>query len=70
VAIYLNHAASTPISDISLAEFNKQLQQIGNPSSLHNFGRDRRRALEEAREKIAKFIDCAPSEIIFTGYGN
>ena len=69
VAIYLDHAASTPISDISLAEFNKQLQRIGNPSSLHNFGRDQRRALEEAREKIATFIDCAPSEIIFTGSG-
>ena len=38
-------------------------------SSLHNFGRDQRRALEEAREKIATFIDCAPSEIIFTGSG-
>mgnify|MGYP003345578764 FL=1 len=69
MAIYLDHAASTPISDISLAEFNKQLQQIGNPSSLHNFGRDQRRALEEAREKIAAFINCAPSEIIFTGSG-
>ena len=69
MAIYLDHAASTPISDISLAEFNKQLQRIGNPSSLHNFGRDQRRALEEAREKIATFIDCAPSEIIFTGSG-
>ena len=69
MAIYLDHAASTPISDIALAEFNKQLQQIGNPSSLHNFGRDQRRALEEAREKIATFINCAPSEIIFTGSG-
>jgi cysteine desulfurase len=69
VAIYLDHAATTPISEIALAEFNKQLQQIGNPSSLHNFGREQRRALEEAREKIANFISCAPSEIIFTGSG-
>ena len=69
MAIYLDHAATTPISEISLAEFNKQLSKIGNPSSLHNFGRDQRRALEEAREKIAKFIDCQAGEIIFTASG-
>lgn len=69
MAIYLDHAATTPISEISLAEFNKQLKQIGNPSSLHNFGREQRRALEEAREKIAAFINCAPSEVIFTASG-
>lgn len=69
MAIYFDHAATTPITEIALAEFNKQLQQIGNPSSLHNYGRDQRRALEEAREKIAEFIHCAPSEIIFTGSG-
>ena len=69
MAIYMDHAATTPISDIALEEFNKRLKQIGNPSSLHNFGRDQRRALEEAREEIAKFIDCHPSEIIFTASG-
>ena len=69
MAIYLDHAATTPISEVSLAEFNNRLQQIGNPSSLHNYGREQRRALEEAREKIAAFIDCAPSEIIFTASG-
>lgn len=69
MAIYMDHAATTPISDIALSEFNKHLKQIGNPSSLHNFGREQRRALEEAREQIAKFIDCHPSEIIFTASG-
>ena len=69
MAIYMDHAATTPISEVALAEFNKQLKQIGNPSSLHNFGREQRRSLEEAREKIAKFIDCQPSEIIFTASG-
>ena len=69
MAIYIDHAATTPISEIALAEFNKRLKEIGNPSSLHNFGRDQRKALEEAREKIAKFINCQPSEIIFTASG-
>ena len=69
MAIYMDHAATTPINELALAEFNKNLKQIGNPSSLHNFGREQRRALEEAREKIARFINCKPSEIIFTSSG-
>ena len=69
MAIYLDHAATTPISEIALAEFHKQLKEIGNPSSLHIFGRETRRALEEAREKIASYLNCAPSEIIFTASG-
>ena len=69
MAIYMDHAATTPISEIALAEFNKQLREIGNPSSLHIFGRETRRSLEEAREKLAAFIGCAPSEIIFTASG-
>ena len=69
MAIYMDHAATTPITDPVLAEFNKQLKQLGNPSSLHAYGRDTRRALEEAREKIANFLRCQPSEIIFTASG-
>lgn len=69
MAIYMDHAATTPINEVALAEFNKHLTDIGNPSSLHTFGRTQRRALEEAREKIADFIHCYPSEIIFTSSG-
>jgi len=69
MAIYMDHAATTPITDIALAEFNRQLKEVGNPSSLHIFGRETRRALEEAREKLAKYLSCAPSEIIFTASG-
>lgn len=69
MAIYMDHAATTPITEIALSEFNRQLKEIGNPSSLHVFGRETRRALEEAREKLARFIGCAPGEIIFTASG-
>ena len=69
MAIYMDHAATTPITDPVLAEFNKQLKQLGNPSSLHAYGRETRRALEESREKIANFLKCQPSEIIFTASG-
>ena len=69
MAIYMDHAATSPITDSVLAEFNKQLKKLGNPSSLHAYGRETRRALEEAREKIANFLHCQPSEIIFTASG-
>ena len=69
MAIYMDHAATSPITDSVLAEFNKQLKQLGNPSSLHAYGRETRRALEESREKIANFLHCQPSEIIFTASG-
>ena len=46
-----------------------QLQQLGNPSSLHTHGRATRKTLEDAREAIAKKIDCLASEVIFTASG-
>lgn len=45
------------------------LSQVGNPSSLHTDGRAARKSVEDAREKLARAIDCLPSEIIFTGSG-
>ena len=45
------------------------LSQVGNPSSLHTHGRAARKSVEDAREKLARAIDCLPSEIIFTGSG-
>ena len=42
---------------------------IGNPSSLHTDGRAVRKQVEDARDLLAKSIECAPSEIIFTGSG-
>jgi cysteine desulfurase len=48
---------------------SEQLQQLGNPSSLHTHGRATRKSLEDAREAIAKKIDCLASEVIFTASG-
>ena len=69
MSIYLDHAATSPLRPVALSALNEQLKEIGNPSSLHTFGRDTRRALEEAREKLAKFVSASPSEIIFTSSG-
>ena len=48
---------------------SEQLQQLGNPSSLHTHGRATRKSLEDAREAIAKKVDCLASEVIFTASG-
>ena len=67
--VYLDNAATTPISEVALQAFIEQSRQIGNASSLHTYGRTVRKEVEEAREKIASLIGCHASEIIFTGSG-
>ena len=52
--IYLDHAATTPISQRALALVAEQMAVLGNPSSLHFDGRHVREAVESAREQIAE----------------
>jgi len=68
-SIYVDHAATTPMSPAAFLAMSDQLQQLGNPSSLHTHGRATRKTLEDAREVIAKKIDCLASEVIFTASG-
>lgn len=68
-SIYVDHAATTPMSPAAVSAISEQMQQLGNPSSLHSHGRATRKALEDAREKIAAQVDCLPSEVIFTASG-
>ena len=68
-SIYLDHAATTPMVEEALIAMTAQLARIGNPSSLHTHGRATRKALEDAREIIAKEVGCLPSEVIFTASG-
>ena len=49
--------------------YQDAMLQIGNASSLHTFGRDARRRVEEAREAIAAVAHCEASEVIFTASG-
>jgi cysteine desulfurase len=66
---YLDHAATTPMSAAALAAFVTEAQRTGNASSLHSAGRTARRAVEEARETLAKSLGARPSEVIFTSGG-
>lgn len=67
--VYFDNAATTPVSEVALQAFIKQSREVGNPSSLHTFGRNARKELEEAREKLAELIDAHSTELIFTGSG-
>ncbi|HWR45341.1 cysteine desulfurase NifS [Sporomusa sp.] len=68
--IYFDHSATTPV-DREVAELMLEYmtEKYGNPSSVHAFGRETRKAVEEAREKVAALINAAPNEIFFTSGG-
>src|SRR4051812_18891010 len=68
-AVYLDHAASTPMYPEAVAAMTAQLTQLGNPSSLHAPGRAARRVVEESRETVAQALNCRPGEVVFTSGG-
>ncbi len=68
-AVYLDHAASTPMVPEAVAAMTEQLVRTGNASSLHAAGRAARRVVEEGRERIAAALGARPSEVVFTSGG-
>jgi len=67
---YLDHAATTPLRDEVLEAMLPYLKEsFGNPASVYAAGRQAKKGLEEAREKVAAAIGSEPSEVIFTGGG-
>lgn len=69
MTIYLDYAATTPLRKEVFDCYVGFLQQLGNPSSVHSSGQKVRRALEEARESLARSVDCNRNEVIFTSGG-
>jgi cysteine desulfurase len=70
MAIYLDHAATTPLHPEVLEAMLPYLtEHHGNPSSIHASGRRARQGLDEAREEIAALIGAKPREIVFTASG-
>ena len=67
--VYLDHAATSPIRASVLELYVATLSEIGNPASVHSFGQHSRQILEQAREEIAKAINCDRNEVIFTSGG-
>src|SRR3954463_3004908 len=68
-AVYLDHAATTPMHPVAIEAMTAALATVGNASSLHTTGRAARRRMEEARETLAGLLGARPSEIILTGGG-
>ncbi len=68
--IYLDYNATTPIDREVAAAMRPFLhEKFGNPSSMHRFGIEARRAVETARIQVASLLDCRPEEVIFTSGG-
>ena len=68
---YFDNAATTRTDDEVLKEMLPYFSQsYGNPSSIYKIGRENRKAVEEAREKVAKAINVEPNEIYFTAGGS
>lgn len=68
---YFDNAATTRVKNEVFEEMLPYLkEEFGNPSSMYTIGRKSRRAVEEAREKVAKLINAKSNEIYFTGCGS
>ena len=71
MAVYLDHAASTPMRPEAIAAMTPFLaDHPGNPSGSHAASRATKTALEEARETVAGALGARPDEIVFTGGGS
>ncbi|MBK67048.1 MAG: cysteine desulfurase NifS [Rickettsiales bacterium] len=68
--IYLDHASTTYIRDEVYEVMKPYLtNNFGNPSSIYTIAQQSRVAIDQSREKVAKILNCRPSEIIFTSGG-
>ncbi len=69
--IYLDYNATTPVDPTVVEAMLPYLSlHFGNPSSAHRYGQLTHRAIDTAREQVARLIGCLPGEIIFTGGGS
>ena len=68
---YFDHSATTPVNPVVLKEMMPYFSlEYGNPSSMYTLGRNAKKAKEEARQKVARAINCNPNEIYFTACGS
>ena len=69
--IYADNAATTKMSKASIDAVVKYMEEVyGNPSSLYEVGQIAKEALEDARARAAKVLNCEPREIYFTSGGS
>ncbi|WP_213645477.1 cysteine desulfurase family protein [Paenibacillus lautus] len=69
-SVYLDHAASTPVHpEVAERMMNVMTSQYGNASSVHAFGREAKKIVNGARDRIASLLGCQSDELVFTGGG-
>ena len=69
--IYFDNAATTKLDDEVLKEMMPYLTNMyGNASAIYELGRESRKAIEDAREKVAKVLNCEVGEVYFTSCGS
>ena len=68
--IYLDNAATTPLSAVAITAMNKAMQEThGNPSSIHSHGRQAEKLLRESRQELAQLLGSKPQQVFFTSGG-
>ena len=68
---YFDNSATTPVKEAVLEEMFPFLSvEYGNPSSVYGLGRRAKKAIEEARRRVASLLRCKSNEIIFTSCGS
>lgn len=68
--VYLDHAGTTPLAPEVLRAMTPYFTELfGNPSSIHTVGQEARYALDEARERVARVLNCRPRDVVFTSGG-
>jgi len=68
--VYLDYAATAPTDPEVIKAMEPYFFEVfGNPSSIHTFGQEAKKAIEDAREKVASFLGAKPEEIVFTSGG-
>lgn len=68
--VYLDYAATTPCDpEVVKAMEPYFFEKFGNASSIHSFGQEAKKAIEDSREALASFLGADPSEIVFTSGG-
>ncbi len=68
--VYLDNAATTPIApEVVECMIPCLMNEFGNPSSTHSYGRQAKAVIETSRRTISKHLNCTPAEIYFTSGG-
>lgn len=69
--IYFDHAATTPVREDVLKEMIPYFSDnYGNASSIYSIGRRSKKAIDNARNKVAKAVGCSEKEVYFTSCGS